>query len=199
MKKICKIHGLSEFALRKDGKPRCKQCNVDAVIKRRKKAKTMAIYYKGGKCQNPECGYDRYVGALEFHHINGTKDFGISYKGHTMSWEKLRKELDKCVLFCSNCHREVHAGLIDISNINPDTHTDIQMQKKKEVFCVDCGTKIDIKAQRCIKCHNIFRRAVTRPSITILKDEINQLGYGGTGRKYGVSGNAVKKWLKYNQ
>lgn len=70
----------------------------------------MAVVYKGGRCQN--CGYDRCAEALEFHHIeNSEKDFGISARGYTRSWLKIRQELDKCVLLCANCHRELHAGL----------------------------------------------------------------------------------------
>lgn len=70
----------------------------------------MAIAYKGGKCQ--VCGYDKCVGALEFHHIDPTqKDFGISAKGYTRSWDKNRQELDKCILVCANCHREIHNGI----------------------------------------------------------------------------------------
>lgn len=71
----------------------------------------MSIAYKGGKCQC--CGYNRYVGALEFHHINSEeKDFGISAKGYTRSWERVKEELDKCILVCANCHREIHGNII---------------------------------------------------------------------------------------
>ena len=71
----------------------------------------MAVDYKGGKCVI--CGYDRDVSALEFHHKEGTsKDFGLSTRGITRSWEKTRKELDKCLLVCANCHREIHSGLL---------------------------------------------------------------------------------------
>ena len=83
---------------------------IDAVQKRRKRVRTMAIEYKGAKCNN--CGYDRCYEAFEFHHLNsGGKDFGISDKGYTRSWTKIKEELDKCVLLCANCHREVHAEL----------------------------------------------------------------------------------------
>jgi len=70
----------------------------------------MAVEYKGGKCAI--CGYDRCLEALEFHHLDSEgKDFGISDKGYTRSWKKVKEELDKCVMLCANCHREVHAGL----------------------------------------------------------------------------------------
>jgi predicted HNH restriction endonuclease len=88
--------------------------NIEAVTKRRKKLKTMAVELKGGKCQI--CGYNRCISALDFHHIDGkSKEFDLSTKGLTRSWEKIKKEIKKCVLVCSNCHREIHAGLIKLS------------------------------------------------------------------------------------
>jgi len=86
---------------------------IKAVAKRRRKIKLMAIEYKGGKCQ--VCGYNKYPGALDLHHINGNKSFGIGEKGYTRSWEKVREELDKCILVCANCHREIEAGIMQPS------------------------------------------------------------------------------------
>jgi len=87
-----------------------KKRSVESVQKRRRKIKQMAIDYKGGCCQS--CGYDKCNGALEFHHIDPTqKDFSLSSKGHCTSWDKVKKELDKCVLVCANCHREIHENL----------------------------------------------------------------------------------------
>lgn len=57
-----------------------KRSNPKAVAKRRKLVKMKAIEYKGGKCCI--CGYDKYSGALEFHHKNSDdKEFGISERG----------------------------------------------------------------------------------------------------------------------
>lgn len=75
--------------------------------KARKKLKEMSVDYKGGKCER--CGYTKCIQALEFHHLDPTqKDFGIAASGKTRSWDKIKIELDKCVMLCSNCHREEH-------------------------------------------------------------------------------------------
>ncbi len=87
---------------------------IEAVRRRRKKIRQMAIDYKGGKCQI--CGYDRCDEAMEFHHLSGNKkDFGISQRGYTRSWNRVKVELDKCIMLCANCHHEVHAGLLQLS------------------------------------------------------------------------------------
>ncbi|MDP1709789.1 MAG: HNH endonuclease signature motif containing protein [Candidatus Komeilibacteria bacterium] len=83
-----------------------------AVSKRRKKLKRLVIEYKGGKCQL--CGYSRCPNAFDLHHIDEKqKDFSLSKDGLTRSWERTKKEADKCILVCANCHRELHAGLVE--------------------------------------------------------------------------------------
>ena len=73
----------------------------------------MAIEYKGGICQL--CGYSKYQGALDLHHMDSSrKNFGIADKGYTRSWEKVKAELDKCILVCATCHREVEAGITQL-------------------------------------------------------------------------------------
>jgi predicted HNH restriction endonuclease len=86
---------------------------IKAVAKRRRKIKTLAIEYKGGRCQ--VCGYDKCEGALELHHLDQSKkDFGIGDKGYTRAWSKVQAELDKCILLCANCHREIGAGITQL-------------------------------------------------------------------------------------
>ena len=72
----------------------------------------------GGKCVL--CGYNKCAGALDFHHTQpAKKSFALSLKGLSYSWASILKESKKCVLLCKNCHTEVEAGLIEISeNVN---------------------------------------------------------------------------------
>lgn len=108
MIKLCKKHGETEFVLEGRGYYRCKKCRSEQVQKRRDKLKILSIEYKGSKCEI--CGYNKCISALEFHHIDPKeKDFGIAEKGYTRSWNRVKEELDKCILICANCHREIHS------------------------------------------------------------------------------------------
>jgi hypothetical protein len=91
----------------------CKICTNNQTLERQRKLKEEAIEYKGGCCQ--ECGYDKYNGALEFHHLDPSKkDFTIGkVKSYSFN-DVFKKELDKCILVCSNCHREIHGGVVKI-------------------------------------------------------------------------------------
>ena len=87
-----------------------------AVDRRRKQIRQMALEYKGGKCSI--CAYNRCIKALEFHHLESDKkDFGISSKGYTRSWQRVKEELDKCILLCANCHREAHEGITQLLQV----------------------------------------------------------------------------------
>jgi hypothetical protein len=88
---------------------------VREAVDYRRRLKARAIAYKGGKCVL--CGYCKCNGALEFHHLSrSSKTFGLSKKGMIRSWPSIEKELDKCVLICANCHREVEAGVTAMNN-----------------------------------------------------------------------------------
>lgn len=110
--KCCVTKPISEFYKRKDGRPHgwCKECQKKAVNNRLIKLKKMAIEYKGGKCIR--CGYNKYYGALEFHHLDPIKkEFTIAKARYSSFDKKMKNELDKCVLLCSNCHREEHGDV----------------------------------------------------------------------------------------
>jgi len=76
------------------------------IKNKRNKTKLKAIKYLGNKCKL--CGYNKCIQALEFHHINpNEKEFKPSNMG-TYKWDKVKIELNKCILLCANCHREIH-------------------------------------------------------------------------------------------
>lgn len=105
--KECKTHGKCKFVLEGRGYYRCTKCRSARVHKRRKKVKQLLVEYKGGKCE--KCGYSKCIGALEFHHLDPSKkDFGIGSNGNTLKLDRMKKEADKCILVCSNCHKEIH-------------------------------------------------------------------------------------------
>ena len=86
------------------------KCNSCSVNNRRPMVKLRAVALLGGKCRF--CGYKRCVNALEFHHLEDKK-FEIGDKLNR-AWAALVLELKKCVLVCSNCHAELHAGIIQM-------------------------------------------------------------------------------------
>jgi hypothetical protein len=61
--------------------------------------------------------------------------------------------------------------------------------------CLDCGNEISTYSIRCGRCSRLATRKTIRPEIVKLKIEVAEMGWEATGRKYGVSGNAVRKWF----
>lgn len=93
---------ISDDILIKKGK---KITNTQSVINFRKRCKEKLVEYKGGCCE--KCGYNKSKQVLQFHHTNPSeKDFTIS--GKSYSFERMKKEVDKCMLVCANCHIEIH-------------------------------------------------------------------------------------------
>lgn len=61
-------------------------------------------------------------------------------------------------------------------------------------YCVDCGVQISKGSTRCTKCASKQQQTVERPIKEVLAQEIVEFGFSAVGRKYGVSGNTIKKW-----
>lgn len=102
--KECKKHGNTEFYYENRGSYRCGKCRSERVSKNRRDLKDWAIKSKGGKCSI--CGYSKSSWSLDFHHLRD-KEFIISTLIRNRKRILLEKELEKCVLVCSNCHGEL--------------------------------------------------------------------------------------------
>lgn len=106
----CPRHGSTEFQRRSSGGYRCLKCQAEAVTSRRRRVKQLLVEEAGGACAL--CGYDRCIAALHFHHLDpAQKRFALSHRGVSRSLAKARREAQKCVLLCGNCHAEVEAGM----------------------------------------------------------------------------------------
>jgi len=72
------------------------------------KRKLELIEMRGGCCSN--CGYDKNLAALHFHHTDPSKKkikLDVRSLGNN-KMETLLNELKKCIVLCANCHLEEH-------------------------------------------------------------------------------------------
>lgn len=154
----------------------------------------------------------------DFHHINpNEKEFNISHgllKHYNL--EKMISEVKKCIMVCGNCHRELHAGLIHITNIQLiKFDTSLIPQKINKKYYCDCGNEKSRNSKQCFYCsnkisiesHNIIelkqkdnrRFKYEKPT----KEYIEKLLFcefntvSEIGRIFGVSHAVVLKWIKF--
>lgn len=121
------------------------------VYLRRIRLKELSVAYLGNKCAL--CGYSKYIGSLDFHHIDPSKkEYGISSSGITRSWSKTKEELEKCILICKNCHGEIHAKLHESIDL-----LDLAAKQKLEGIDLETelpkGSNLKIKIQP-VPCQN---------------------------------------------
>lgn len=179
-----------------------KDIDLEPVSVWRKNLKQRAINLFGGKCC--VCGYNRCLAALEFHHLDPSKkDFSISQAyANPKKWEYIVKELEKCVLVCSNCHREIHQGILELENKTYIlSEKDYRIAEKTHHRCV-CGSVIRLSAKYCSpKCAS--KGAMTKDwyaekdNIISMRDD-KKLSYVAIGSHYKVSDHTIRKWyLKF--
>ena len=95
--------------------------------------------------------------------------------------------------FCRKCYDENRS-----INNKDFIKIDNRENKRLRYFCIECGiNKVYCKDSKCVKCYSISNRKIKdRPSLEQLIKDIEELGYRGTGRKYEVSDNCIRKWIK---
>ncbi len=182
--------------------------NIKNVTRWRIRAKQKLVDICGGECVL--CGYDKCIRALEFHHLDKKqKEFGISQLGHTLSFSRAVEEIQKCIMVCANCHREIHDGLVNTSEIKPTFNEDIasvylneinlnRTKRRKQDTC-RCGALKYADQHFCSKkCAGLNRKPT---KIKITDDQLVRLyekckNYEKVGRQFGVTGAAIKRRLR---
>lgn len=110
--------------------------NSNGVKNWRKTTKIKIVQSMGGKCQI--CNYDKCYNALELHHINPSEkdiEFG-KIIANPRKWEIIKEELNKCILLCCRCHREIHANVTEIpKNFQKFDDSKIKIKDSKCKVC----------------------------------------------------------------
>ena len=101
----------------------CYECMPDGVQLTRGAFLGLLKKQKGGKCSR--CGYDKCLKALEFYHIDPSKkDFTIS-NDHFRLKDAI-EESKKCILLCSNCHKEFHDNMWTLDELNIEEMEEVE-------------------------------------------------------------------------
>lgn len=141
------------------------------------KRKLEIIKIKGGKCQT--CGYCKNISALEFHHEDPLlKEFQVDIRRFSnTSLKKLKTELDKCILLCSNCHRETHNQDLNMIIVEETVKTINKSSFNNPLggMCLNCNTtfkKIKGKKYCSDKCRIEVKNLPTLNEINLKYNEL---------------------------
>lgn len=181
----------------------CKECMKEYSKEKRRFLKFKCVKIKGEKCS--KCGYNKNYSALEFHHVSNDKIFNLSNLS-SHSWDDIKKELEKCILLCANCHSEEHNKEYSNSHEFKFNH-ELSLTKKRRsyfknkiIICEVCGAKIKSpknKQKFCsLKCSATKRQTAGKPDCDTLKEMIVAMSWESIGKFYGVSGNTARQWAK---
>ncbi len=142
---------------------------------------------KEHKCEC--CGLKEWLGdviPLELDHIDGNH--------HNNTLKNLK-------ILCPNCHAKTptYRGKNKKNKNSETSKTKIEKIKIKKTYnCLSCGIelKTNCKTGICLSCNSISQRKVSRPPKEQLIREIEKSSYLAVGKKYGVSDNSIRKWIK---
>ena len=195
----CNIEkSLNNFYKQRDGKHSyCKPCLLEVQKQRWIDRKYKMIEIMGGKCT--ECGYDKYYGALELHHLDPKTKLYNWTKLKELSWKIIIEELKKCVLLCANCHREHHDLIRNVKYSSKETGNNL-LDKSTMLptgQCPTCQTDVFGTKFCSVPCVKLSKRKPIRPSKEELEALLKAESYCAIGRKYDVSDNTIRKWVVY--
>ena len=173
----------------------------------RRRRKLNLIKVCGNQCNL--CGYNKVNSALEFHHIKPEeKSYGLASMGTCHDLQQDLQEVQKCILVCANCHREIHEDLytqeellnkkVYLKDIAEELIKDRDSKlEQKHYYCPECGKEITRNAHLCNECaHKQTRIVIDRPNREELKNLIRNNSFTALGKQFNVTDNAIRKWCK---
>ena len=177
--------------------------NPNDYVKQKERAikrKLELISLKGGKCEL--CGYNKNIGALEFHHLDPSiKMFNLDERHlSNRTIDKILQEVEKCILVCSNCHKEIHYPHLDNKNIEnfllefKTNSKKITDKKYKTTTCKVCGKEfkyIKGKIYCCSECRNKDKQYPTKEEIFLMYDKLKT--WEEVSRYFNISRKVIRK------
>jgi hypothetical protein len=141
---------------------------------------------KEKKCE--KCGLSEWLNekiTFELHHCNGNN---------------LDHRIENLKILCPNCHSQTEnfrKNLLSVRNEHRKIkYSQIVKEKINSGNTCECGKKIKRDSKYCTKCYGLKHRKIDRPDINSIIEEVKLFGYRTTGKKYGVSDNSIRKWIK---
>jgi hypothetical protein len=95
---------------------------------------------------------------------------------------------------CVDCSAKIVPGAIRCLPCSNKIIEKANAKFKKQ--CIDCKKDIWNDATRCVECYRVNSRKVTRPTHEQLLTDKQSMSMVEIGKKYGVSDNAIRKWIK---
>lgn len=208
----CKRHGETEHAFY-SGKLKCKKCMVEYDYQKRHKMKAKLVEYKGGKCEI--CGYSKCLNALDFHHKNPEeKEFALNTANYNKSFDVLKTEVDKCILVCATCHREIHfyeneekrkefiyndiSRATALSKLELDT---VMLDIENGLTQLDISIKYDVSlstVRRFFKQNNLTKKHFSCDNNELLKIFSENPTYAYAAKFYNTTVKVIRKYCVDN-
>lgn len=178
----------------------CKNCTLSLQKKRWKDRKVKIVELLGGQCER--CGYDKNYAALDLHHINPDDKEYLLRDVIRRPWNVVIAEIRKCELICKNCHSEHHHPQWNKHDIEQPTQHAKHLEHKRPIYvntseCPVCKKPSYGTTYCSNQCAQFSRRKVkARPTKEELSEMAKHMSICAIGRQFGVSDNAIRKWMK---
>lgn len=148
--------------------------------KRNSSIKKQLLKIRGRSCE--DCGLSVWKNnsiPIELHHIDGNVTNNVE---------------SNLQLLCPNCHS--FTPNFRRSKVEKEDKK-LKVKNKPYSICQKCSQKCAYRATKCMECYNL-ERGKDIPSKEQLEQDLIEFKNNmcAIGRKYGVSDNAVRKWIK---